>query len=84
MAGSGTLYPDVIESVSQGAERGHQATTTWAACRKDEHEAHRAARELFKDEVRQGGRELGMPESVIWRQPFPGPGLAIRVIGSDP
>jgi GMP synthase (glutamine-hydrolysing) len=79
----GTLYPDVIESVSV---RGPSATI------KTHHnvgglpEAMRLRlveplRELFKDEVREVGRRLGMPESLVSRHPFPGPGLAIRVIG---
>jgi GMP synthase (glutamine-hydrolysing) len=80
----GTLYPDVIESVSF---KGPSATI------KTHHNVGglparmhlkliEPLRELFKDEVRVLGTELGVPDDIVWRQPFPGPGLAIRILGA--
>lgn len=79
----GTLYPDVIESVSF---KGPSATikthhNVGGLPERMNLELIEPLRELFKDEVRLVGRELGLPERVIMRHPFPGPGLAIRLIG---
>jgi GMP synthase (glutamine-hydrolysing) len=78
----GTLYPDVIESAARTPRRRSRATTTSAACRRTSTStwSSRCA-SLFKDEVRVIGEELGLPEAMVWRQPFPGPGLAVRIIG---
>jgi GMP synthase (glutamine-hydrolysing) len=80
----GTLYSDVIES--GGTEDGVAATIkshhNVGGLPKDMRmELVEPLRLLFKDEVRRVGEELGMPEALVWRQPFPGPGLAIRIIG---
>ena len=79
----GTLYPDVIESVSH---KGPSAVikshhNVGGLPEKMDMDLIEPLRELFKDEVRAVGAELGIPESVLWRHPFPGPGLAIRIIG---
>jgi GMP synthase (glutamine-hydrolysing) len=80
----GTLYSDVIES--GGSEDGVAAKikshhNVGGLPADMEMQLVEPLRMLFKDEVRRVGEELGMPERLVWRQPFPGPGLAIRIIG---
>ncbi len=79
----GTLYPDVIESVSfkgpSAVIKSHH--NVGGLPEKMNLELIEPLRELFKDEVREVGAEMGMPHHVLWRHPFPGPGLAIRCLG---
>jgi GMP synthase (glutamine-hydrolysing) len=80
----GTLYPDVIESAASGSTASAKIKThhnVGGLPAKMRLQLIEPLRYLFKDEVRRVGIELGMPEEMVWRQPFPGPGLAIRVIG---
>ncbi|HOF89409.1 MAG TPA: GMP synthase (glutamine-hydrolyzing), partial [Armatimonadota bacterium] len=81
----GTLYPDIVESGSSGSG-GKSAVikshhNVGGLPEKMNLKLLEPLRNLFKDEVRRLGEELGLPDNIVWRMPFPGPGLAIRIIG---
>ena len=80
--GQGTLYPDVVESGGgDGAANSKSHHSVGGLPEDIKFQLIEPLRTLFKDEVRAIGTELGLPDEIVWRQPFPGPGLGIRIIG---
>ena len=78
----GTIYPDVIESAGSADSHKIKSHHNVGGLPEDMHLALvEPLRDLFKDEVRQVGLELGLPEKLVWRHPFPGPGLGVRILG---
>jgi GMP synthase (glutamine-hydrolysing) len=80
----GTIYPDVVESSAPDRAKAHRIKThhnVGGLPQEMRFELVEPLRYLFKDEVRSVGEALGLPRSLVWRQPFPGPGLAVRCLG---
>ena len=80
----GTIYPDVIESKGIGVSEAHRIKSHHNVGGLPEDLKFKLVeplRNLFKDEVRAVGEVLGLPHNLVWRQPFPGPGLAVRILG---
>jgi GMP synthase (glutamine-hydrolysing) len=78
----GTVYPDVIESVSvKGPSQTIKSITMSVACPNECTEAGRTSARTLQRRSAQVGLELGLPEEMVWRQPFPGPGLGVRIMG---